>query len=257
IPGSEWALQQAKRNVLEKYTLVGVTEQMGEYLQMLELIIPGGMFRNASEHFKHSSKSHLRKTAKKYPVSRKTIQKFHDSTIWQMENELYAFVAREFAFAYAKQFPNVSSGLSGPLLIPSTWTSTIGVDSTRAACTSRSVSFWPSRPTCRLHQLDSLSNRKANLKLKIESLFRQLIVYTDTKKKRKNTTLDRQLKSERLQVNELDIENYYALAEKTSSSSIMLYLFSKRKIEKKSPVVILSEGLLCQYPKEVWEISHQ
>lgn len=29
-----------------------------------------------------------------------------------MENELYAFVAREFAFAYAKQFPNASSGLS-------------------------------------------------------------------------------------------------------------------------------------------------
>jgi len=27
---------------------------MGEYLQMLELVIPGGMFRNASEHFKHS-----------------------------------------------------------------------------------------------------------------------------------------------------------------------------------------------------------
>jgi len=33
---------------------VGITEQMGEYLQMLELVIPGGMFRNASEHFKYS-----------------------------------------------------------------------------------------------------------------------------------------------------------------------------------------------------------
>lgn len=54
IPGSEWALQQAKRNVLEKYILVGVTEKMSEFLQMLELVIPGGMFRNASEHFKHS-----------------------------------------------------------------------------------------------------------------------------------------------------------------------------------------------------------
>jgi len=54
IPGSDWALQQAKRNILEKYTLVGVTEQMPEFLQMLELVVPGGMFRNASEHFKHS-----------------------------------------------------------------------------------------------------------------------------------------------------------------------------------------------------------
>lgn len=47
-------MQQAKHNVLEKYTLVGVTEQMTEFLQMLEYVIPGGMFRNASEHFKHS-----------------------------------------------------------------------------------------------------------------------------------------------------------------------------------------------------------
>lgn len=125
-------MQQAKRNVLEKYTLIGITEQMTEFLQMLEYIIPGGMFRNASEHFKHSmyntcgseylimiylfnigSKSHLRKTVKKHPISRKTVQKFHESTIWQMENELYSFVAREFEFAYSKQFPNrlnVSTG---------------------------------------------------------------------------------------------------------------------------------------------------
>lgn len=40
------------------------------------------------------------------------MQKFHESTVWQMENELYSFVAREFAFAYAKQFPNISSGLT-------------------------------------------------------------------------------------------------------------------------------------------------
>lgn len=56
------------------------------------------------------SKSHLRRTAKKHPVSRKTVQKFHESTVWQMENELYVFVAREFAFAYAKQFPNAPVG---------------------------------------------------------------------------------------------------------------------------------------------------
>jgi len=115
IPGSEWALQQAKRNVLEKYTLVGVTEQMSEFLHMLELVVPGGMFRNASEHFRHSSKSHLRKTAKKHPVSRKTVQKFYESTVWKMENELYSFVAREFAFAYAKQFPSIQSRLNGSI----------------------------------------------------------------------------------------------------------------------------------------------
>lgn len=30
-----------------------------------------------------------------------------------MENELYSFVAREFAFAYAKQFPNTPPALNG------------------------------------------------------------------------------------------------------------------------------------------------
>lgn len=54
VPGSEWALQQAKRNVLEKYALVGITEKLTEFLHMLELVVPGEMFRNASEHFKHS-----------------------------------------------------------------------------------------------------------------------------------------------------------------------------------------------------------
>lgn len=124
---------------------------MEEFLHMLELIIPGKMFHNASEHFKNSMlniiyyyytltkhihlffkrcvfysnglysiytlgpKSHLRKTAKKHPLSRKTIQKFHESTIWQMENELYTFVAREFAFAYVKQFPNSPSILNGSM----------------------------------------------------------------------------------------------------------------------------------------------
>lgn len=32
-----------------------------------------------------------------------------------MENELYEFVAREFAFAYAKQFSNVPAGLNGSM----------------------------------------------------------------------------------------------------------------------------------------------
>jgi hypothetical protein len=32
-----------------------------------------------------------------------------------MENELYTFVAREFAFAYNKQFPNTPSILNGSM----------------------------------------------------------------------------------------------------------------------------------------------
>lgn len=51
----------------------------------------------------------MRKIAKKHAISRKTIQEFPEYTLWQMENKLYAFIAREFAFAYAKQFSNASS----------------------------------------------------------------------------------------------------------------------------------------------------
>lgn len=69
------------------------------------------------------SKSHLRRTAKKHPVTRKTAQKFRESAVWRMENELYAFVAREFAFAYAKQFP-----LSAPPPPPPSWLNGSTVD---------------------------------------------------------------------------------------------------------------------------------
>ena len=37
---SEWALEEAKRNVLTKYFLVGVTEQINDFVMVLEANLP-------------------------------------------------------------------------------------------------------------------------------------------------------------------------------------------------------------------------
>uniref|UniRef100_A0A1B0G230 Heparin sulfate O-sulfotransferase n=1 Tax=Glossina morsitans morsitans TaxID=37546 RepID=A0A1B0G230_GLOMM len=39
-PGSKWALEQAKRNLVNEYFLVGVTEQMDDFIDLLERSLP-------------------------------------------------------------------------------------------------------------------------------------------------------------------------------------------------------------------------
>lgn len=39
-PGSEWALEQAKFNLVNNYFLVGVTEEMEDFIYLLELSLP-------------------------------------------------------------------------------------------------------------------------------------------------------------------------------------------------------------------------
>ena len=49
-PGNKWALEQAKRNLVEKYLLVGTTEEIGDFITILEATVPR-IFKGATKLF--------------------------------------------------------------------------------------------------------------------------------------------------------------------------------------------------------------
>ncbi|XP_022106316.1 heparan sulfate 2-O-sulfotransferase 1-like [Acanthaster planci] len=95
VPGSRWALEQAKFNLANHYLLVGVTEELEDFVIMLESALPS-MFRGAVDLFRTGQKSHLRKTANKLKPSDETIEFFKSSPIWEVEEEFYNFVLDNF-----------------------------------------------------------------------------------------------------------------------------------------------------------------
>ncbi|RWS24455.1 Heparan sulfate 2-O-sulfotransferase 1-like protein [Leptotrombidium deliense] len=96
-PGNEWALKQAKKNLIEHYLIVGVTEKMHEFVAILEATLPR-FFKGATNLYEKGLKSHLRKTYNKVEPSTETVSKIRDSKIWQMENEFYQFALQQFNF---------------------------------------------------------------------------------------------------------------------------------------------------------------
>lgn len=96
-PGSRWALEQAKSNLANKYLLVGVTEELGDFIAMMEVIMPR-FFTGAMEMYLTGDKSHLRQTNKKEKPSEASITKIQESSIWKMEQEFYEFALEQFHF---------------------------------------------------------------------------------------------------------------------------------------------------------------
>ena len=52
-PGSRWALEQAKFNLVHNYLLVGVTEELGDFIAMLEVMLPN-FFKGAMDIYMNS-----------------------------------------------------------------------------------------------------------------------------------------------------------------------------------------------------------
>lgn len=96
-PGSDWALERAKYNVLQNYLVVGVTEQLGDFIAVMEATIPR-LFRGAVTLFNEGRKSHLRKTSHKLAPKPETVKRIHNSHVWKMEQAFYEFVRDQFNF---------------------------------------------------------------------------------------------------------------------------------------------------------------
>ncbi|KAL7639697.1 UNVERIFIED_CONTAM: hypothetical protein RMT77_010201 [Armadillidium vulgare] len=101
VPGSEWALEQAKYNLAQRYFLVGITEEMEDFVALLEYSLPR-FFKGALNLYLEGSKSHLRKTKKKISPSSETIEKLQSTRVWQMEEEFYNFARDHFHFIKLK-----------------------------------------------------------------------------------------------------------------------------------------------------------
>jgi len=95
VPGNVWAYEKAKANLQEKYMLVGVTEQMEEFVAVLEATLPS-FFKGALKLYQEGTKSHLRKTRKKFTPNAATIERFRNSSVYQLESEFYDFAVRQF-----------------------------------------------------------------------------------------------------------------------------------------------------------------
>lgn len=51
--GNSWALEEAKQNLQKHYFLVGVTEELNEFVEVLENVLPR-FFKGAYNFFLHS-----------------------------------------------------------------------------------------------------------------------------------------------------------------------------------------------------------
>ncbi|CAH0557068.1 unnamed protein product [Brassicogethes aeneus] len=96
-PGNKWALNEAKKNLVNNYLLVGVTEELNDFIDILEHTLPT-VFNGSLHHYLNSNKSHLRQTVQKEMPSEKTIVKLRQSMALQMENEFYEFALDQFHF---------------------------------------------------------------------------------------------------------------------------------------------------------------
>ena len=123
--GSEWALNQAKANLVNKYLLVGVTDELDAFvevsalvshrfvvtlfrIQVLEELLPR-YFSGAKKFLEESGKSHIKHTRHKDPLSEETVNKMKRTKVWKLENEFYNFALKKFHSVKTETFEQKKS----------------------------------------------------------------------------------------------------------------------------------------------------
>ncbi|KAF8384283.1 hst-2, partial [Pristionchus pacificus] len=101
--GSRQALEQAKRTLIDKYLVVGVSDRIRDTVAMLEATIPN-FFRGALKHFDSldDNRAHLRNTKKKIPPSAQTLYLVHSTEVYKLEKEFYDFALSHFDAQFKK-----------------------------------------------------------------------------------------------------------------------------------------------------------
>lgn len=96
-PGNRWALEQAKFNLANKYFLVGLTEELETFIDLMEMALPR-FFKGARSLLNRSSIDtwHIRRTKHKDPANEETINAFSSTRIWKAEMEFYEFAKSHF-----------------------------------------------------------------------------------------------------------------------------------------------------------------
>uniref|UniRef100_A0A0M3HX01 Heparan sulfate 2-O-sulfotransferase n=1 Tax=Ascaris lumbricoides TaxID=6252 RepID=A0A0M3HX01_ASCLU len=95
--GNVRALEQAKRNLLDHYLIVGLNERMRDFIALLEILLPK-FFNGALEHFDSldERRAHLRNTKKKIPPNERTLEVIKSDKVYIMEREFYDFAVMQF-----------------------------------------------------------------------------------------------------------------------------------------------------------------
>jgi len=112
IPGSRWAFEKAKENLLNHYLVVGTTDELLDFVAVLEATLPR-FFKGATTKLATGKKSHLRKTVKKIAPSDRTIERIRRSDVWKLENEFYEFAKAQFRFIKERMFDPESAKYVG------------------------------------------------------------------------------------------------------------------------------------------------
>ncbi|KAL6732234.1 hypothetical protein Aduo_003015 [Ancylostoma duodenale] len=103
VVGSRLALEQAKKNLIDKYLLVGISEQLRDFIAVLERLVPR-FFKGALSHFDGLSenRAHLRNTKQKFPPNDHTLSVIRRNEVYQLEKEFYDFAKEEFMAIFKK-----------------------------------------------------------------------------------------------------------------------------------------------------------